>query len=259
MKTPKKVIEKITLPLMFVMFVMAVLVFAVSPVSAAPDQCALVFCDQDDDGFFRDHKKCPNACGGSIDCDDNNELVPIPEACDSGDGGGAELYDVTITEPGLVTGGGVRWKYNGRSIDYPTFNQPVGITASLDLTFFEEDSGPFGPQGLRCFGGSGDTLHTAGLLKHRGSDAHGKFWFFGYTDHVSTGERIQVLYLLIVDGWFQDGPKGWPENGFEGGNEMHMVNWELKVENEGNTIANRSCEGSGNDPEFMTVFVEPSP
>ena len=37
MKTPKKVIEKISLPLKFVTFVMAVLMFAVSPVSAAPD------------------------------------------------------------------------------------------------------------------------------------------------------------------------------------------------------------------------------
>ena len=34
MKTTKKVIEKISLPLMFVTFVMAVLMFAVSPVSA---------------------------------------------------------------------------------------------------------------------------------------------------------------------------------------------------------------------------------
>ena len=178
--------------------------------------------------------------------------------CDGGDGGGAELYDVTIT--GLVRGGGDRWKYNGRSIDYPTFNQPAGITASLDLAFFETYFGfGEGQRGTLCFGDSGGSLHTAGLVKHRGSDAHGKFWFFGKTDHEFPEEPIQVLYLLIVDGYFQYGPKGWPENGFEEGNEMHMVNWELKVENEGSTIANRSCEGSGSDDGFMTVFVEPSP
>ena len=82
MKTPRKVIEKILLPLMFVMFVMAVLVFVVSPVSAAPNQCGEVFCDQDDDGYFRDHKKCP--CGEPIDCDDNNEFVPDPDDCPGG-------------------------------------------------------------------------------------------------------------------------------------------------------------------------------
>jgi hypothetical protein len=55
MKTPRKVIEKISLPIMFVTFVMAVLMFAVSPVSAAPpSQCGDPttepgdFCDQDE-------------------------------------------------------------------------------------------------------------------------------------------------------------------------------------------------------------------
>jgi hypothetical protein len=84
MKMPRKVIEKISLPLMFVTFVMAALVFAVTPVSAAPNQCAEVFCNQDGDDFFRDHKKCPDACGGSIDCDDNNALVPVPDECPGG-------------------------------------------------------------------------------------------------------------------------------------------------------------------------------
>ena len=43
MKTPRKVMEKISLPLMFVTFVMAVLVFAVSPVSAAPPPAEFPF------------------------------------------------------------------------------------------------------------------------------------------------------------------------------------------------------------------------
>lgn len=176
--------------------------------------------------------------------------------CDGGDGGGEELYDVRITEPGLVTGGGDRWKYNGRSIDYPTFNQPIGITYSLNLSFFEWH---FGVQGPRCFGLSGTELHTAGFGKHKGSDAHGKFWFRGFTHHKDPDDRIQVLYLLIVDGDFQGDPKGWPENGGSGDNVMHMVDWELKVENAGANIANMSCEDSGSDDEFMTVFVEPSP
>jgi len=79
MKTPKKVIEKISLPLMFVTFVMAVLMFAVNPVSAAPDLCQdpdKVFCDQDGDGYIRDHKKCPDYCWLSQDDDDDDCQTP---------------------------------------------------------------------------------------------------------------------------------------------------------------------------------------
>jgi hypothetical protein len=177
--------------------------------------------------------------------------------CDGGDGGEAELYDVTFVEPGLVTGGGDRWKYNGRSIDYPAFNQPVGINYSLNLSFFKGkfDEG----RGSRCFAYSETELHTAGLSKHRGGDAHGKFWFRGFTHHSDPANRIEVLYLLIVDGYFEYGPKGWPENGGFEDNVMHMVDWELKVENQGEETANMSCEDSGSDDEFMKVFVNPSP
>ena len=86
MKTPKKVIEKISLALMFVMFVMAVLMFAVSPVSAAPVTCDPNFCDQDGDDYYRVHKRCPADCGDSegIDCDDSNPSAPAdPLACET--------------------------------------------------------------------------------------------------------------------------------------------------------------------------------
>ena len=76
MKTPKKVIEKISLPLMFVTFVMAVLVFTVSPVSAQDfDLCiGLNFCDRDDDTYIRDHKKCRHCeTEEPSDCDDNDQ------------------------------------------------------------------------------------------------------------------------------------------------------------------------------------------
>jgi hypothetical protein len=82
MKTPKKVIEKISLPLMFVTFVMAVLVFAVSPVSAAPSECSEVFCDQDGDGVYKDHKRCRD-CGYGTDDDDDDCSIPpdSPNGC----------------------------------------------------------------------------------------------------------------------------------------------------------------------------------
>ena len=76
MKRPKKVIEKISLPLMFVTFVMAVLVFAVSPVSAQDAQLCdgLNFCDRDDDTYIRDHKKCRHCDPQEpLDCDDNDQ------------------------------------------------------------------------------------------------------------------------------------------------------------------------------------------
>jgi hypothetical protein len=182
-------------------------------------------------------------------------------SCGGGPGGGdgeAELYDVTITQPGRVTGGGVRWEYNGRSIDYPANDPPVGMTGSLDLSYFVDYFGRGdGNKGTLCFSNSGGSLHTAGVGKHKGSDAHGKFWFWGYTH---TGAPTQVLYLLIVDGHFFGDPKGWPENGLA--NEMHMEDWELKVENVGEETASRSCEGSGSsvsdEDRFMTVFVKPS-
>ncbi len=75
MKTPKKVIEKISLPLMFVTFVMAVLMFAVSPVSAEAPCDPGYFCDRDGDGWIRAHKKCELICEGDeysyTDCDDS--------------------------------------------------------------------------------------------------------------------------------------------------------------------------------------------
>ena len=93
MKTPKKVIEKISLPLMFVTFVMAVLVFAVSPVSAAPDLCGPGdFCDQDSDDLIRNHKKC-EACSGEPDLDDDcdNNLPACDVVSSDGDIYTAEL------------------------------------------------------------------------------------------------------------------------------------------------------------------------
>jgi len=189
-----------------------------------------------------------------------------PEKCDpwpsckpySGDG--SDLYDVTITglveskEPNKVN---LLWQYNGKSIDYKTFHRSEDSSASLDLTFFVKHFNDLhaGSAGTLCFAGWGDPLHSAGVLKRRKSDAHGKFWFEGYTHH-SPGERIKVLYLLIVDGYFTDGlPEDWPENSAV----MHLDDWELKVENAGAEIADMSCEDSRYDPDFMTVSVKPSP
>jgi hypothetical protein len=103
MKTPKKVIEKISLPLMFVTFVMAVLMFVVSPLSAQGGVCdAGNFCDRDSDGAIRVHKKCEAAeCGVPTDDDDNDCLVPdgTGQSCDLviNDGDIYPVYSVQLT------------------------------------------------------------------------------------------------------------------------------------------------------------------
>jgi hypothetical protein len=102
MKTPKKVIEKISLPLMFVMSVVAVLMFAVSPVLAAPVTCDPNFCDQDGDLYYRVHKRCPANCVANkgIDCDDSNPSAPDPGdplACDPPPTPGSTPDPTTLT------------------------------------------------------------------------------------------------------------------------------------------------------------------
>jgi len=86
MNTPKKVIEKISLPLMFVTFVMAVLMFAVSPVSAAPG-CR----DADGDGYYKFHHK---NCLDGDDTDDSDPCWPDP---------GAEACHVVINDGDIYT------------------------------------------------------------------------------------------------------------------------------------------------------------
>jgi hypothetical protein len=101
MKTPKKVIEKILLQLMFVTFILAVLMLAVIPVSAAPPPVGCYagsFCDQDSDEYIRDHKKCTE-CGGEVkDCDDS--VTDPTNTCDGdpSDGGeGLIVYTAVLT------------------------------------------------------------------------------------------------------------------------------------------------------------------
>ena len=95
MKTPKKVIEKISLPLMFVTFVMAVLMFAVSPVSAAPN------CDSDGDEYFKNSGKwCDiDTTEELFDPDDSDPCNPNPEAdtCDVVSSGGSITYTAELT------------------------------------------------------------------------------------------------------------------------------------------------------------------
>ena len=190
-------------------------------------------------------------------CQENQEPPDTHKHCpDVNDDVGEEYWDVVIAGPdsgGGISGVGTLWEYNGRSIDYKTFNGHANATATLNLSYFV---GKFDGHATECFGApiTLKPLHSGGVLKRRKSDAHGKFWFGGYTYDDESGKDIKtVLYLLIVDGeFYSGGPEGWPENGAV----MRMDDWELKVENQGADVADRSCEGSGTDAGFMEVFVD---
>jgi hypothetical protein len=135
MKTLKKAIEKISLPLMFVTFTMAVLMFAVSPVSAAPDLCTDPgnFCDQDGDDLIRDHKKCPLACWSEypLDCDDNvfnDENNP----CDVSSSGG-DIYTAELIE------GAFRFVDGDRKRNPPIYVTTLSNTDNGLEPFFEDE------------------------------------------------------------------------------------------------------------------------
>jgi hypothetical protein len=99
MKIPKKVIEKISPQLMFVSFVLAVLMFAVGPVSAAPPLAECYkgsFCDQDSDEYIRAHKKCWECGGQGTDCDDSFTDPTNTCAGDPSDGG--DKFTVALTD-----------------------------------------------------------------------------------------------------------------------------------------------------------------
>jgi len=80
---------------MFVTFVLAVLMFAVSPVSA-DSPCDLGdFCDRDSDGWIKVHKKCAALCSDEfIDCDDS---FPDEYGNCEGDPSGGDKYTVELT------------------------------------------------------------------------------------------------------------------------------------------------------------------
>ena len=79
--------------------------------------------------------------------------------------------------------------------------------------------------------------------------AQGRFWFEGLTDDGVTS----VLYQLHVTGNFEFA-SSWPEND----NLMLLRNWTIDVANEGRSVRNMSCVGSGDSgdgPDFMTAGV----
>jgi hypothetical protein len=152
-----------------------------------------------------------------------------------------------------VPGGGERWQYDGKDIDYKTF-RPDGF-GWLDLSFFRNTNlgYPFPLRGTNCFDELVN-LHSGGIRKHRGSNANGMFWFRGTTSEADENERDTVLYLLNVSGSFGPESGRWPENG----SLMYLRNWTIDVENEGQDVRSRSCISSGVTEGFMTVSVSES-
>ncbi len=173
--------------------------------------------------------------------------TPWP-SCRLYNGDGNELYEVEIF--GDVQVDGHLWQYDGTTVGF-TWRQPNGH-GLLDLTTLGGDLA----DGSNCFRGQGDTgdyivpLYEAGLRKIRSSSARGLFWFDGFMRDGIT----PVLYMLKVTGWFTNSTT-WPQ---EDGNFMYLTKWSIAGQG-GKAIKRGSCEGSGDDAEFMTVDAYPSP
>jgi hypothetical protein len=149
------------------------------------------------------------------------------------------------------------WGDDGNQV-YSLRNQPGLMNLNHFRTFFNNLRG--GKTGENCFGDlvvavppaliPAPTTPLRGFLReHKKGVANGMFWFRGFTGEPLEADRKAVLYLLVVTGEFLGGSAGWPENE----KIMDMTNWELKVENEGKSVANRSCEGSAGLALMVTV------
>ena len=124
---------------------------------------------------------------------------------------------------------GIDWIWNGTQVG-STYAQ--GRIFPLQMTYIT-------PVVTECFP---LVVEFGGFFrKYKSSKAVGMFWFPGFTTRDSAGDQKKVLYLLKVEGYFRDGPDGFPGNG----KVMHMTHWTLTVENKGKKVASRSCEDSG--------------
>ena len=182
-------------------------------------------------------------------------------------GGDADVGYHSGTEPWIEGTGGKSINIEQAPPNHPQLD--VGFFD--DLSFFtvpaETDGGNGGPfsgdRGMKCFGSNPFEipLNPGGHIKKgRGGRAEGHFWFPGFTWDKLEGEQVPVLYLLSVFGQFD--PGDWlPASGNT--TRMTMIDWELRVENEGDTVKNISCIGEGGFTEFhsgdrseLYIYVE---
>lgn len=87
-------------------------------------------------------------------------------------------------------------------------------------------------------------LHQALIKPGKQGRAEASFWFHGFTND---GYMVRVLYVLKLFGKFESN-KEWP-----GAQTLEMTSWELKVENEGKTIKDKSCSGKGDGKVDITI------
>ncbi len=174
-------------------------------------------------------------------------------------GGGGEVgeFSVATTTGAVSYASGVDpWLENsgGKSIsmDHP-IHTPRDTGLMTDLSFFTMPypNGPFsGLDGENCFGtleidfSTQDIPLFGGQIKKgRGGRAEGSFYFFASTDNDDPADRIEVLYHIKVFGTFdQLNSTGWLPSGTT---FLTMTDWEMHVENEGDTVKNISCIGEG--------------
>jgi len=126
----------------------------------------------------------------------------------------------------------------------------VGSLAGVGMLIPNDDSTVLHPL---CFPGdymppphdSPYELHQTLIKPGKKGRAEANFWFHGKT--FLRDER--VLYVLKLFGEFANGGD-WP-----GAQTLDMTTWELKVENEGKTIKEISCQGDGSGVVTIEVTV----
>lgn len=123
-----------------------------------------------------------------------------------------------------------RWHVNGS-----------GQLYRVNLTLLLGDTVPPNPDH-----GFSPELHQAIINSGKKGRAEASFWFHGAT----TNGTVRLIYVLKLFGKFEDG-KDWP-----GAQTLKMTTWELKVENEGKTIKEMSCQSDGVKVGSVTITVE---
>ena len=86
-------------------------------------------------------------------------------------------------------------------------------------------------------------LHQSIINSGKKGRAEASFWFHGATKD----GLVRLIYVLKLFGEFEMN-KVWP-----GAQTLEMDTWELKVENEGKTVKDISCQGAGTNSVTITI------
>ena len=157
-----------------------------------------------------------------------------------GGGSANPTFDVAIY--GDMAGSGTDWQQpnsSAKNINYFFHDHPHIGTGEIDLSYFQDDSGPFAPgRGEKCFGTDLSTqLMFGDILQHQGG-AIATLQFIGTTED----ELVTLGYHLKLEGLFAD-PNDWTPQSV---NTVILTSWKLKISKKlRRNFSNISCVGKG--------------